>query len=114
VSEAEKVIRRRPDLGVLNGQLIDMRRRLDEAARTMAGPSTLTPAELRLLPMLSTYLSLEEIGERLSVSRSTVKAHALSVYGKLEVSSRSAAIERAIEIGLLEPFPGLGLGAGAG
>jgi LuxR family maltose regulon positive regulatory protein len=113
VSEAERIVRRRPDLGVLNGQLIAMRRQLDDAARTMSGPSTLTPAELRLLPLLSTYLSLEEIGERLTITRHTVKAHALSIYGKLDASTRSQAVERAIEIGLLEPFPGLGLGARA-
>jgi LuxR family maltose regulon positive regulatory protein len=112
-SEAERIVRHRPDLGVLCGQLTAMRQQLDDAARTMSGPSTLTPAELRLLPYLSTYLSLEEIGERLSISRHTVKAHALSIYGKLDASSRSEAVGRAIEIGLLEPFPGLGLGAGA-
>ena len=33
----------------------------------------LTPAELRLLPLLSTRLSFREIGEQLSVSRNTVK-----------------------------------------
>jgi len=113
LSEAERIVRHRPDLGVLNEQLVAMRRQLDDAARTLSGPSTLTPAELRLLPFLSTYLTLEEIGERLSVSRHTVKAHALSIYGKLDASGRSGAIDRAIEIGLLEPFPGLGLGAGA-
>jgi hypothetical protein len=33
----------------------------------------------------------------------------VSIYGKLDVSSRSEAMDRAIAIGLLEPFPGLGL-----
>jgi hypothetical protein len=35
----------------------------------------------------------------------------VSIYSKLGVSSRGEAIERAIEIGLLEPFPGLRLTA---
>jgi LuxR family maltose regulon positive regulatory protein len=60
-----------------------------------------TKAELRLLPLLATHLSFREIGARLYVSRNTIKTQALSVYRKLGVSSRSEAIERATEIGLL-------------
>jgi LuxR family maltose regulon positive regulatory protein len=59
--------------------------------------------------MLSTHLMFEEIAERLYVSRHTVKAQVVSIYGKLGVSSRGEAVDRAIEIGLLEPFPGLRL-----
>jgi hypothetical protein len=33
----------------------------------------------------------------------------MSIYAKLEVTGRSEAVERAIELGLLEPFPGLRL-----
>jgi LuxR family maltose regulon positive regulatory protein len=58
-------------------------------------------AELRLLPYLSTHLSFREIGERLHISRHTVKTQAISVYRKLGVSSRSEAIAKAHEIGLL-------------
>ena len=64
--------------------------------------STLTPAELRLLPLLATYLSFREIGEHLFISRNTVKTQAISVYRKLGVSSRSDAIERAGELGLVD------------
>jgi LuxR family maltose regulon positive regulatory protein len=107
ILQAERIVQRRPDLGVLNGQVRDLRQRVDQAERTLAGPSALTPAELRLLPLLSTYLTFDEIGQRLSVTRHTAKAHALAIYGKLGASGRSEAIDRAIEIGLLEPFPGL-------
>jgi len=62
-------------------------------------------AELRLLPILPTYLSFQEIADGLSVSRNTVKTQALSIYGKLQASSRGEAVERAVELGLLEPFP---------
>ena len=68
----------------------------------MGGPSTLTAAELRLLPLLTTHLSFQEIGARLYVSRNTVKTQAISVYRKLGVSSRSEAIARAAELGLVE------------
>jgi LuxR family maltose regulon positive regulatory protein len=64
--------------------------------------STLTAAELRLLPLLATHLHFSEIGQRLFISKHTVKTQAISIYRKLEVSSRSQAIERVQEIGLLE------------
>jgi LuxR family transcriptional regulator, maltose regulon positive regulatory protein len=62
----------------------------------------LTGAELRLLPLLATHLSFREIGERLHVSRNTVKTQAISVYRKLGVSNRSAAVEQAAGLGLVE------------
>jgi LuxR family maltose regulon positive regulatory protein len=113
VSEAERILQRRPDLGVLGEQVADLRRRSRGSAQALPGPSTLTPAELRVLPMLSTHLLFEEIGVRLHVSRHTVKTQTASIYSKLGVSSRSEAVDRAIEIGLLEPFPGLRLTARA-
>jgi LuxR family maltose regulon positive regulatory protein len=109
VAEAERIVHRRPGLGVLVEQLAELRRRSAESAQALAGPSTLTPAELRVLPMLSTHLMFEEIAQRLHVSRHTVKTQVVSIYGKLGVSSRGEAVDRAIEIGLLEPFPGLRL-----
>ena len=50
VAEAEAVVRRRPDLGLLTDRLAELRRQVDAAASSLAGPSTLTPAELRVLP----------------------------------------------------------------
>jgi Bacterial regulatory proteins, luxR family len=47
-------------------------------------------------------MSFREIGERLFVSRNTVKTQAISVYRKLGVSSRSEAIDQATKLGLLE------------
>ena len=43
-----------------------------------------------------------EIASRLFISRNTVKAEAIAVYRKLGAASRSGAIERAVEVGLLE------------
>jgi DNA-binding CsgD family transcriptional regulator len=64
--------------------------------------ASLTPAELRLLPLLATHLSLREIGERLYISRNTVKTEAISAYHKLCASSRSEAVRHAAELGLIE------------
>ena len=81
----------------------DLRAKLSTAPSQSSGwASTLTAAELRLLPLLTTHLSFREIAERLFVSRNTVKTQAISVYRKLDASSRSEAIERAIELGLVD------------
>jgi LuxR family transcriptional regulator, maltose regulon positive regulatory protein len=71
--------------------------------RTDSVTAGLTAAELRLLPFLATHLSFREIGETLYVSRNTVKTEAISVYRKLGVSSRSEAVGRSVELGLIEP-----------
>ena len=63
---------------------------------------SLTGAELRLLPYLATHLTFPEIASRLFISRNTVKTEAVAIYRKLGASSRSDAIERAVEVGLLE------------
>ena len=61
----------------------------------------ITDGEFRVLELLPTHLSLGEIGQRIYVSRNTVKSHTVSIYRKLGVSSRSAAVERARALGLL-------------
>ena len=60
----------------------------------------LTAAESRILKLLptSTYL---QMAATLGISRNTVKTHLRSIYQKLSVASRSAAIERAVELRLL-------------
>jgi LuxR family maltose regulon positive regulatory protein len=107
IRDAEQIVRRRPSLGVLTDQLIEVHHRLGDAAATLGGASSLTTAELRVLALLPTYLSFQEIADRLFVSRNTVKSHAMAIYGKLQASSRGEAVGRAVEIGLLEPYPGL-------
>ncbi|MGH3035944.1 MAG: LuxR C-terminal-related transcriptional regulator [Gaiellaceae bacterium] len=103
LSDVDEILRRRPDVGVLAGQAVELRLARGAAVEAREGrASTLTPAELRLLPLLATHLSFREIGERLYVSRNTVKTQAISVYRKLGVSSRSEAIERATELGIVD------------
>jgi LuxR family maltose regulon positive regulatory protein len=61
----------------------------------------LTPAELRLLPLLATELSLPQIATQLGVSVHTVRAQVTSIYRRLGVSSRTQAIDRGRTLGLL-------------
>jgi LuxR family maltose regulon positive regulatory protein len=71
------------------------------ASATGDGPA-LTNAELRVLRLLPSHLSLREIGDRLQVSQNTVKTQALAVYRKLDVSSRSGAVARGVTAGLID------------
>ena len=74
---------------------------LDRARPDSGGWEQLTPAERRLLPLLTTHLTFREIAEHLNVSRNTVKTQAICTYRKLGASSRSEAIQRAVELGLV-------------
>jgi LuxR family transcriptional regulator, maltose regulon positive regulatory protein len=99
--EVGDLLRRQPNLGTLSTQAKALESMTEGNRVTRFGASTLTAAELRLLPYLPTHLSFREIGERLYVSSHTVKSQAISIYRKLGVTSRSAAIEHAGRLGLL-------------
>jgi LuxR family maltose regulon positive regulatory protein len=73
---------------------------LEEASTR--GPELLTTAELRILGFLPTHLSFREIAGRLFVSANTVKTQAHAVYRKLDAASRSEAVTRATQLGLLD------------
>ena len=101
--EIEGILRRRPDLGTLVGETQALRVQLSaERFSELAGASSLTVAELRLLPMLATHLSGPEIAAELFLSPHTIKSQQVSLYRKLGVSSRGQAVARAREMGLLE------------
>jgi LuxR family transcriptional regulator, maltose regulon positive regulatory protein len=101
--EADEILRRRPDLGIFVQQAEDLRAELAQVkGNSVPGASALTAAELRLLPLLSTHLSLPEIGQEMFLSRHTIKSQAYSIYRKLGVSSRSQAVTHAAQLGLLE------------
>jgi LuxR family transcriptional regulator, maltose regulon positive regulatory protein len=75
--------------------------RLAAMRRTGLGASSLTAAELRLLPLRCSYLSFREIGKRLYLSPNTIKSQSISIYRKLGASSRSEAVHHAQRLGLL-------------
>ena len=100
--QIDDILQQRPALGILPQRAAQLRSKVDTARADALGASSLTTAELRLLPLLPTHLSFREIGERLYVSRHTVKTQAISIYRKLGVSSRSETIDRMHELGLLE------------
>jgi LuxR family maltose regulon positive regulatory protein len=61
----------------------------------------LSEREEEILRLIAQGLSNREIGERLYLAVGTVKRHAVNIFGKLEVNSRTEAVARARELNLL-------------
>ena len=103
MGEIDEILRRRPDLGTLVGEVKGLRSRLArEHGPSVPGASALTAAELRLLPLLATHLSVPEIAAELFLSPHTIKSQMKSIYRKLDSTSRTQTVTRARELGLLE------------
>jgi LuxR family maltose regulon positive regulatory protein len=66
---------------------------------TMVEP--LSQRELKILQLIAQGLSNREIGERLFLALDTIKGHNRKLFDKLQVQSRTEAIARARELGLL-------------
>jgi LuxR family transcriptional regulator, maltose regulon positive regulatory protein len=65
----------------------------------------LSEAELRVLRYLPSNLKAPEIAAELFVSTNTVRTHLRHIYAKLDAHSRSEAVARARELGLLAQSP---------
>jgi ATP/maltotriose-dependent transcriptional regulator MalT/ActR/RegA family two-component response regulator len=62
---------------------------------------SLTNREMDILELLQQRLGNKEIAEKLFISTATVKGHLQNIYGKLNVSKRREAVEKAKKIGIL-------------
>jgi LuxR family maltose regulon positive regulatory protein len=102
LEQVRAILRQRPELGILVSAARDLDERVSQVTLARpTGASSLTTAEIRLVPLLPTRLTYSEIGESLFISRHTVKTQASSIYRKLGVSSRKEAVDRLLELGLL-------------
>jgi LuxR family maltose regulon positive regulatory protein len=72
----------------------------DRSAKNML-IDPLSQRELKILQLIALGLSNREIGERLFIALDTVKGHNRNIFDKLQVQSRTEAIARARELGLL-------------
>ncbi len=61
----------------------------------------LTKRESEILRYLGTQLTKEELAEKLAVSLNTIKTHTQKIYAKLGARSKTEAIEKAKQCGLL-------------
>lgn len=63
----------------------------------------LSDAELRVVRYLPSNLTASEIASELIVSANTVRTHMRHIYAKLDAHTRSEAVARARELGLVGP-----------
>jgi DNA-binding NarL/FixJ family response regulator len=68
-----------------------------EAVPARAHEHDLTPQEVRLLRLLADGASYQAAGDRLEISINTVRNYVRSIYEKLHVSSKSAAVSRGLK-----------------
>jgi LuxR family transcriptional regulator, maltose regulon positive regulatory protein len=78
------------------------------AGRAHGGPAAplrdgLSDAELRVVRYLPSNLTAAQIASQLVVSANTVRTHMRHIYAKLDAHSRSEAVARARELGLVAP-----------
>ncbi len=82
----------------------DVQRRLQEARSQALDGAVLelpSAAELAVLRLLSSDLSVRQIGGELYLSPNTIRSHTRALYRKLGVNSRTEAVARANALGLL-------------
>ena len=66
-----------------------LRRARGERRRPARGWESLTPTELRVVELVTEGLTNPQIGERMFITRGTVKVHLAHVFGKLDVATRA-------------------------
>ena len=91
---------------VLPDLLEQYRRVVIPRQRTSQLADELTPRELDVLVLIASAASNAEIAERLYVGESTVKSHISSIFMKLGVRDRAAAIVYAFDRGIVTPRSG--------
>lgn len=102
LDEARTALRACSDPGMLTILLANTERGLWRAPRGQSNLRTdLSEGEVRVLRLLASDLTQREIGRALYLSMNTVKTHTRSIYTKLDVASREAAIARARSLKLL-------------
>jgi two-component system, NarL family, nitrate/nitrite response regulator NarL len=94
-------------LAVARGEVVlpeEVQTGLAAAIRSHAQPGrpTLSPREQEVLGLIAQGLSAPAIAERLHVSPATVKTHLKTLYEKLGVSDRAAAVAESMRRGLIE------------
>jgi ATP/maltotriose-dependent transcriptional regulator MalT len=101
VDEARLLLAECVDPGAVGVELEEVARSLTPAHRRIEGGSELTERELEVLRYLAEGVPKRDIGRALFLSYNTIHSHTKSIYQKLRVSSRDAAVARARELGAL-------------
>jgi LuxR family maltose regulon positive regulatory protein len=91
--EATALINAMPSPGYLATTRQSVAKQLEGSPESLDGP--LSPREVEVLRLLAQGMTKREVAAQLFVSYNTVHSHVRSIYRKLGVASRRAAVERA-------------------
>ncbi len=108
LKEVEHFVPAGAHLGTLRTELEELASQLASLGDEVPANLRISPAEMKLLPLLTTAYPLREIASQMYLSVHTVKTQAASIYRKLGVASRAQAVERALALGLVSTEPQLG------
>ena len=81
-------------------KLVDMVRH--QNGRATPPPTVLTRQELRLLQLLADGFGYDSAGRQMGISVNTVRTYVRAIYEKLHVSTKAAAVGRAMRAGLIQ------------
>jgi DNA-binding CsgD family transcriptional regulator len=73
-----------------------LRRARGQRRRPAAGWESLTPTETRVAELVAQGLTNPQIGDRLFITRGTVKTHLAHIFAKLDITSRAELAAKAI------------------
>jgi ATP/maltotriose-dependent transcriptional regulator MalT len=98
---ARAIIDRYPDTGVLADRLAAVEAALEQRSADALRGTRLTRAELRVLALLPSELSTQQIAQRLYLSGDTVRSHIRRLYRRLDAHTREEAVQIARQRALL-------------
>ena len=105
------LLRRAAAAGVASDYVARLVAACDTAPTTDLKPETLksetlieplSPRELEVIQLIATGASNPEISQELFISVNTVKKHITNIFGKLGATSRTQAVARARQLGLVK------------
>jgi DNA-binding NarL/FixJ family response regulator len=88
-------------LRVVEPSLLDLEPPRREEPRVDTGVDALTPRERDVLDLMATGLSNKQIAARLGISSHTAKFHIGAILAKLGAGTRTEAVVRAVQRGLV-------------
>ena len=88
-------------LRVVEPSLLDIEAPRREEPREATGVDALTPRERDVLDLMATGLSNKQIASRLGISSHTAKFHIGAILAKLGAATRTEAVVRAVQRGLV-------------
>jgi DNA-binding NarL/FixJ family response regulator len=86
----------------LMGKLLHGLRKMNDGS-TVPSQNVLTKTEIKVLDLLGKGLSNKELAVELGCQVKTIKNHLNNAFHKLEVSSRTEAVVKAIKLGIISP-----------